>query len=181
MSNDRNVALFDTETTSLIANSLISDKHQPRVVEFYGAIIDPFGEKIRELSFLCNPGVPIPKEAQEITGITDEMVKSAPPFGMFEKDVRDFFASADVAVAHNLAYDKAVIDGEMRRLGVTMEWPPVLICTVEETEWVKGFRLSLSALHEHLFNETFADAHRAQTDVDALIRCWVTMSSKGWV
>jgi len=50
---------------------------------------------------------------------------------------------------------------------------------VQETEWIKGHRLSLSALHEELFGEPFSGAHRARVDVDALTRCFNELRQRG--
>jgi hypothetical protein len=51
-----------------------------------------------------------------------------------------------------------------------VKWPR-RICTVEQTQHIKGFRLNLSGLHEFLFGEKFSGAHRAKVDVAALVRC----------
>ena len=171
--------IFDTETTALVPNSLIDEKHQPHVTEFYGRIIDENGEQLSELGFLCNPGVPIPAVAARITGLTDEILKDEPAFDTFEGRVRSLIAEADEVVAHNLSYDKFVIDTELSRIGKAADWPAVQICTVEETEWHQGYRLNLGALHEHLFGEPFSGAHRAKGDVDALTLCFLELRERG--
>ena len=61
---------------------------------------------------------------------------------------------------------------------IECEWPR-LCCTVENTEWLHGHRLSLSALHEELFGEPFSGAHRARTDVAALTRCYLELVKRG--
>lgn len=174
------VLLFDTETTDLIANSLLADNHQPRVIEFYGQVVDEAtGEVLHRCEFLCNPGIPVPALITKITGITTDDVKNEPPFRSFEKELRLLFSQADAAVAHNLKYDWQVLNMEFKRNGLApLDWPPILICTVEETEWFKGHRLKLQDLHSHLFGENFADAHRARNDVEALTRCWLRMKEQ---
>src|SRR5262249_43032643 len=93
--------------------------------------------------------------------------------------IRDFIESAECVVAHNAAFDKDMLDLEFKRLNLTpIAWPPIL-CTVEQTIHVTGYRLSLSALYEHLFGETFKDAHRAETDVRALTRCVIELRKRG--
>ncbi len=54
-----------------------------------------------------------------------------------------------------------------------------LICTVESTEHIKGFRLTLTKLHEHLFGEAFPSAHRAENDVRPLTRCFIELYNRG--
>jgi DNA polymerase-3 subunit alpha len=70
---------------------------------------------------------------------------------------------------------------EFRRLGMLEEvikWPVIRICTVEQTEWYKGYRLSLTALYEELFGEPFPDAHRARVDVQALTRVFLELRKR---
>jgi hypothetical protein len=49
-----------------------------------------------------------------------------------------------------------------------IKWPDK-ICTVEQTVHLKGYRVSLSVLHETLFGMPFTGAHRAKVDVSALL------------
>jgi len=175
----KRVCVFDTETTGLVANSLIRDDQLPNITEFYGAIINEAGETVEVLESLINPGRPISDEIVRITGITDELVKDAPRFPEFSPQLAEFIESADAVVAHNLSYDMFVVESEMSRAGMGIKWPVVRICTVEATEWMKGFRLSLTMLHEELFGEAFASAHRARTDVEALVRVFNELRERG--
>jgi DNA polymerase III subunit epsilon len=59
--------LLDTETTGL---------YDAEIVEI--AIVNPLGEPL--LNTLIKPTIPIPEDAAEIHGITDEMVATAPSF-----------------------------------------------------------------------------------------------------
>lgn len=176
------VALFDTETTDLMPNSVIAMEHRPHVIEFYGMILELQGDawtKVAELEFFCKPPVQITEEVQRITGIKPEDVRDAPRFSEKADALRAFFEDADLAVAHNLSYDMGVINTEMERLGLMMEWPRDKLCTVEATEHLKGYRLKLSDLHEHLFGEPFSGAHRARVDVEAMGRCFVKLWEDG--
>jgi len=171
--------IFDTETTSLVSNSLLREDLQPRIIEFYGQIVDETGKQIEELEFICDPGVPITEEITRITGISAQDVKGKKRFADHADSVIRLLQSADSVVAHNLSYDWFVVNVEMKRLGLKPEWPLIRICTVEETEWIKGYRLNLGALHEELFGERFSGAHRARTDVEALTRCFIALRERG--
>ncbi len=171
--------LFDTETTDLVQNSLLRESHQPHVIEFFGQIVDEEGAILEELEFLCNPGFTISEETTRITGIKPEQLKNEAKFSDRAIEVSELIGRCDSVVAHNLSYDYFVIETEFKRLGMMPAWPIVRICTVEETEWIKGYRLSLSALHEELFAETFKGAHRARVDVEALTRCFVELRKRG--
>lgn len=171
--------IFDTETTGLIDNSVLPIKHQPQIIEFFGHIIDPEGNVIEELEFFCDPGKKLEPIITRITGIKSEDLVGHPPFSEFAPAVCALIGRSDSVVAHNLSYDWALVNMEMERCGMKAEWPLTRICTVEETEWYKGHRLSLSALHEHLFGEVFEGAHRARQDVEALTRCFVELRKRG--
>lgn len=171
--------VFDTETTALISNSLLKDQYQPHVIEFYGCLIDGKGKKIDELDSLIDPGKPIPEEVTRITGIKQGDIDGCPKFSELAESIIALIESSDTVVAHNLSYDMSVIDFELKRLGKKVHWPKSLICTVEQTEHIFGFRLNLSALHEHLFGEPFSGAHRAKVDVEALTRCYLKLKNAG--
>ena len=173
--------ILDTETTDLIKNSLLPEDQQPRVIEYFGQIVEDDGTVLDKLQFLCNPGHALSETTTKITGIKNSDVKGQPPFSHFEEQVRQQIASADAIVAHNLGYDWDMLNFEFKRCGTEklVVWPKIRICTVEQTEWYKGFRLNLTALHEYLFGEPFKDAHRAETDVNALTRCYLEMRRRG--
>lgn len=175
-------AVIDTES-GLVNNSGIALEKQPHVIEFYGCIIDDSGAVIRELGFLCNPEVPIEKEVVKITGITDAMVAKEKPFRERIEELQDFFLEADAVVGHNLFHDQSVVNFELQRCDVqpALFWPEIKICTVEATEYLRGYRLSLSALHEYLFNQSFSGAHRAKNDVMATAKIFNELVKRGIV
>lgn len=169
--------IFDTETTDLLSPSAAPLKLQPHIMEFFGHIVEDDGTVIEELEFRCNPGVPIPEKVQKITRITDADVSHLPPFKEFSGQVLRIIANAEAVVAHNLSYDFQVVTHEFTRIdpSLRIKWPLKRICTVQETEALKGKRLTLTDLHTHLFGEAFKDAHSARADVMALTRCWVEL------
>lgn len=170
--------LFDTETTGLVGPGLIAPEFQPRIIEFFGVIIEDDGSVVEELEFLANPGQPLEPKITQITGLRDEDVKFAAPFEKHASKVQEFFNSADQCVGHNLAFDLSMVNIEFERLGRTFRWPKILICTVAETEHIAGYRLSLTALHEYLFEQPFSGAHRARQDVEALVKCWTELKAR---
>lgn len=164
--------LFDTETTGLIRNRSIPLEKQPEVVEFYASVWDlKKGKRLKEINFLFKPSRPMDQEVIRIHGITNEMVADAPAFAARAGVIKSFIEKeAPVIIAHNIKFDVDMMDLEYRRLGQMLKWPRK-ICTVEQTQHIKGFRMNLSALHEHLTGEKFEGAHRAKVDVEALARC----------
>lgn len=163
--------IFDTETTGLTSTRLLPLDKQPDVIEFFGAVIDlELDKPIREGEWLIKPRLPITGEITRITGIDDVMVADAPVFADVASSIKTLIEEATLVCAHNASFDKEIIDLEFERLGQTVSWP-LIVCTVEQTIHLLGFRLSLTALHEHLFGERFPEAHRARNDVAALVRC----------
>jgi len=63
-----------------------------------------------------NPLQPIPPFITQLTGITDGMVEDAPPIGSLLPGVVDFIGES-IVVGHNVRFDAAFIDFELRRHG----------------------------------------------------------------
>src|SRR5665213_1159977 len=172
---------FDTETTGLRQNSVIPVGRQPRLVEIYALRTASNNKKEETFYKRLNPGVPINEDATKTHGITNEAVKDCPTFASIYSELCDFFFGERVMIAHNLAYDRDIIAFELRRIDKLLQfpWPTTHICTVESTEHIKGHRLSLSDLHEHLFGIKFDKAHSAEADVQALARCYFECVNRG--
>ncbi|NGX30730.1 MAG: DNA polymerase III PolC-type [Chlamydiae bacterium] len=157
---------FDTETTGVKFN-------KDRVIEMaaYCATTN------QSFSTLINPECPIPKEAQAIHHISDEMVKEAPTF---EKVVHEFinFCSGDVAlIAHNMdAFDKLFLEEEFRRVGVSV---PESWLFVDTLKWARRYRPDLPKHSLQFLREVFEieqnNAHRALDDVIILHKVFSEM------
>jgi len=172
--------IFDTETTGLIENSSIPLEKQPHVIEFYGCVADlTTGEIGEEINQLIKAPVSVSAEITRITGLTAEDLKDSPPFEDVAPAIKEIIETAPVIIAHNLSFDKEMIDLEFQRLGKKIKWPDRLICTVEATIHIKGHRFNLKRLHTELFGVAFADAHRAKNDVMALLSCCIELYKRG--
>lgn len=181
--------LLDTETTGLIDNRSIPIDQQPEVIEFYACLADlKKGKVLKELHSLVKPSRPLAgamasggrktKTISEITGIDDSMLISAPPFEKIAKDVFYFIESSPLVIAQNASFDKEVLDIEAERLKKEIKWPPV-ICAIEQTIHLKGYRMKLSDMHEYLLGKSFTGAHRAKADTLALMRCCTELVKRG--
>lgn len=171
--------IFDTETSGLISNHVKPLDKQPSTFEWYSVTCDDDANDLIEINELLNPGVKVSPEITKITKITQEMVNGKPSFAAIADRVIEQLETADVIAAHNLSYDLAILDFEMRRIGKSYPLPKIKICTVEMTKHLFGYRLTLTALHETLFGEPFAGSHRAREDVQALKRCYYELISRG--
>lgn len=176
------IVLYDTETTGLLKPNAVDVKEQPYIIEFYGCRIDSETFEIeKEVETFIKPPVPISDEITKITGITGDMVHNAPAFADVYPELCDLYEGARCLVAHNASFDVSMLANELIRIDklIHFPWPVNHICTVERTYNIKGYRLNLQALHEHLFGEGFKDAHRAKIDVFALVRCFHKLTEDG--
>jgi DNA polymerase-3 subunit epsilon len=80
------------------------------------------------LDELVNPGRPVPAAVTMVTGITDAMVRAAPPFAELAERLLGALAGR-VFVAHNARFDWAFLGAELRRArDLTLDGPR--LCTV---------------------------------------------------
>lgn len=170
--------VFDTETTGLIESRSLALGKQPEIIELCAMLVDlRSAEVVAEVDSLLKPNGTISEEITKITGIRPEMVESSPKFVEILPRFRELLARADVVVAHNLTFDVDMVEVECERLQEAITWPRK-VCTVEQTVHLRGYRLSLGALHEELLGAPFGGAHRARVDVEALVRCCVELAKR---
>ena len=102
------VAVIDFETTGL------SPDHGDRATEI-AAVLLKDGEVIDRYQSLMNAGVRIPPFITELTGITDAMVRKAPPAAEVMRDVADFVGDTPL-VAHNASFDRRFWDADANKI-----------------------------------------------------------------
>ena len=101
-------AVIDFETTGL------SPDLGARPTEVAIVIIDD-SRIVDRFQSLMNPGVSIPNDIQVLTGITNEMVRTAPKVEAVMHDAVKFVGTHPI-VAHNAAFDSKFWDAELRRI-----------------------------------------------------------------
>lgn len=153
-------AVIDVETTS-------GDPLQGKITEIAVIITDGKEEKER-WSSIIDPGEPIPKFIQMLTGITNAMVKNAPGFETCASKLRSMLADRTV-VAHNHRFDMTVLQEEFGRLGQSFE--SNVICTeqVSRSLITDCEHYNLVSLSHHL-KIPFKGHHRAMNDAQATER-----------
>lgn len=156
---------YDTETTGTR-----SDKD--RIIEI--AAYDP--EEERTFVQFINPGCPIPAESTAITGITDEMVASAPSYAVIGQQFIDFCGPNAVLIAHNNErFDKLFIEAESARANLTLpQWK-----YLDTLKWSRKYRSDLPSHALQALREVYGfeanQAHRALDDVMTLYRIFSVM------
>lgn len=69
-----------------------------------------------------NPGKPIPAFVQQLTGITDDMVKDAPTFKQLAKQLADSFIGCDFAGFNSDRFDVPMLAEEFLRAGIDFDF-----------------------------------------------------------
>jgi DNA polymerase-3 subunit epsilon len=85
-----------------------------------GAVRVRGGQVIAEFSSLVNPGTPVPPAITELTGISDQMLASAPPVAAVLPGLLAF-ADGSVLAAHNAPFDLRFLTAAAAGMG--REWP----------------------------------------------------------
>lgn len=163
------ILIFDTETTGLLKPNNVILERQPKIIEFYGAVINENFDLIYEHHHMIHSMEPLTPEITRITGISDADVKDAPSFGSVAAGIQRTFDDADLSIAHNISFDNGMVINEFKRIGSEFRRTKHELCTSELVKKLDGKRMSLGILHHRLVGQKFA-AHRARDDVHALIR-----------
>jgi DNA polymerase-3 subunit epsilon len=103
------VVVIDFETTGL------SPDRGDRAIEI-GAVRLEDGRIRGRFQCLMNPGRRISPFIENYTGISNAMLKTAPPCEEVMAACRDFIGDSDL-VAHNASFDQRFLDAELQRIG----------------------------------------------------------------
>lgn len=152
---------IDTETTGL-------NHARDKVIEI-GIVafeFDPVSGEIFRISERYSgfedPGLPIPPEITDITGITDEMVSGQ---AFDDCRVATLAQKAHLVIAHNAAFDRKFVEARFP-IFAKIPWA----CTVTQIDW-SAERISPRTL-EYLLFKTGAliiNAHRALDDAEGVL------------
>ena len=160
--SDATIFVVDTETTG-------TDPDVARIVEL-GAVVHLDGVVAGSSRALVNPGVPIPREASVVHGITDADVADAETFAAAWPAFRNAAVTiADVTCGYNAThYDVPLIDAEAARHGV--EGWPVSVPVLDPLVWLQWHERGRSgrlvdACARH--GVTLTEAHSAVADATA--------------
>jgi len=157
---------FDLETTGL-------DPRHDQIAEIGAVKFDNHGI-IARFSTLINPGIPMPKEAERVNKISDEMLRGKPHLEEVLPDFLHFIEKA-VLTAHNAPFDCGFINGKLKKNLSN----PVVDTLVISRELFPGLQsYSLQNLATSL-GISARDAHRAEDDsrlcMEIFLRCTTAM------
>ena len=117
----KKILIFDTETTGL-------EKHA-NIIQFSGVeyLITKTGLKpINMVDQYINPEFSLPAKITEITGITDEMLGTAPTENKVAGQIVNFINDVDVVLAYNAKFDLYKVEGMCERNHLQVPCKPVI-------------------------------------------------------
>lgn len=174
------ILFFDTETTGFPSGKREpNDPKQARLVQLAAQLVTPENRTVMEFSLIINPLVPIPEEASNIHGITNDIAEE---YGVSEPTAVDFFLHlsefASLHVAHNEAFDRKVMENALARRNERALEPiqKPTHCTMQQARNMGMPKAGLAFLMQHLFDEDHAQAHDAMADTIACRRVYFKLN-----
>jgi DNA polymerase III epsilon subunit-like protein len=165
--------LFDLEATGL-------DVRKERVTQIAGIPLQG-GELIEDEAFsqLVDPGIPIPDEIQELTGITPDRVEGQPGFASAWKQALAAAEGCDLWLGQSVfEFDVPLLDVELARHGLPPKLPPILDSVVIATMLLgppEGRWSTSSLIQRFEVDTTGLRRHDALDDVKILGRTLLPM------
>jgi DNA polymerase-3 subunit epsilon len=156
---ERPIVMLDFETTGLspVMGDRITEVAALRIVG---------GQVTERYVSLVNCGVRIPPFITSLTGITQQMVDSAPPAARVVPELLDFIG-ADALAAHNASFDEKFLKAEGERVGRSCGHAH-LVCSLKLSRRVFPGMSSykLGQLSGQLGIAFRSRAHRAEADAE---------------
>ena len=162
---DTTYCVFDLETTGF---SFRTEK-----ITEIGIMKIRNGEIIDTFETFVNPEKPIPLKVQEVTHITDDMVKDAPKIEEVLPKVMEFFGDS-VLVAHNADFDTGFLRYNCQQLGYKFENTYLDTLALAKNLFPNYKKYKLGVIAENLGIEVLV-AHRALDDVDTTVKVFNIM------
>ncbi len=158
------LVIFDLETTGL---DLVRD----RIIQISYIKVGIDGSEKRG-DHIINPGIMIPKEVEELTGITNVVVKDKPNFKMLAQSLCNEFEGCDFAGFNSNRFDIPMLAEEFLRVGINFDFSK---CRMIDAQVIfhKMEKRNLAAAYKFYcgrkMEEDF-EAHRADQDTEATYR-----------
>ena len=158
------LVVFDLETTGL---DLVKD----RIIQISYIKVYVDGREERQ-DLLVNPGIPIPAEVVQLTGISNDDVKDQPTFKELAARLADAFHGCDFAGFNSNHFDVPLLAEEFLRAGIDFDFSKCRLIDAQ-TIFHKMERRNLAAAYKFYCGRKMEDdftAHRADQDTEATYR-----------
>lgn len=163
------IIVFDIETTGLSCK-------KDRITEI-GAVKLKNLQVTETFDILVNPGMSIPPRIQELTGISDDMVKDAPHEAEAIEKFFEFCGKDPVLAAHNADFDVSFIQEAIKRNNFG--------CTYDKLDTLPFSKIIFPDLAHHKLNNLAKhlklgkfDHHRANADAMMLARIFTELADR---
>ena len=154
----RPLAFIDLETTGINIGT-------DRIIEI--AIVKLLPDGSRQIKRkLINPLMPIPPAATEIHGITDEMLRDAPPFKQVANEIKQFLENCDLGGYNSNRFDIPILFEEFLRAGLNFSVEGRRMVDVQKIFHLMEQR-TLSAAYKFYCQKNLEGAHSAEIDAIA--------------
>jgi len=173
--------IFDTETTGFPPRA--------RLVSIAWQIWEDNNFIEKDYYIVTPDGFEIPYQAQKVHGISTEYaLKNGIDLKTVITTLNKKLKEIDTVVAHNYGFDSKIILGEYSRLNFEniLSTKQIIDTMLISTDYLKLSGKNgrykwpkLEELHFGLFNENFKDAHSADSDVDATVKCFFELKNRG--
>lgn len=163
------IVFFDLETTGV---SVAND----RIVQI-AVIKKNANAEVEEKCVLINPLISIPKDASDIHGITNEMVKDKPTFKSISKSLYEFIDGCDFGGYNILGFDVPLLVEEFIRAGIEVDFSDVNYIDVMNI-YKKLYPRNLSACYKHYTSKELENSHDAMVDTKATLEIYENMLLK---
>lgn len=160
----RPLVAFDLEATGV-------DRQKDRIVEIALIKIGLDGKQ-SEFTKRINPTIPIPKEASDIHGITDEDVKDCPTFADIAPGFFKFIDGCDLLTFNGNSYDVPLLYFEFIRVGLTLDYRSVNLLDAGNIYKINVPRTLSAGSEEYLFKK-LEGAHGALADIRATLAIFI--------
>lgn len=159
----KQIVCFDLE-----CSDKIPDKAE--IVEFAAVKYDQKKGVIDKLEFRCKPKHPVPQEAIDVHGITNEDLENEKPFSDYALQVAKFFKGCDVAGFNIARYDMPILNRHLNDCGYPNMFKNTYIFDVFEL-FKKHNSRTLSDAVRYYTGKQLEDAHSALADVEGTLEC----------
>ena len=161
------VAVLDFETTGL------SPDHGDRVTEVAVVVVEN-GRLVAKFQSLMNAGVAIPSYIEHLTGISNAMIRSAPPSADVMCELAHFIEDIPL-VAHNASFDRKFLDAEFARIRVRRKAEFICSMRVARRIYPTAPNHKLATLVSYARIPVSGQFHRALADAQMTAALWTQM------
>ncbi|MGB2630296.1 MAG: 3'-5' exonuclease [Candidatus Omnitrophota bacterium] len=160
MKLSRQLVILDLETTG-------TWKEKDKIIEIGMVKLLPEGAKETYLKRV-NPGIPIPQNVSEITGITDDDVKDAPHFEDIAREALEFIGDSDIGGFNVERFDIPLLERELVNAGLRLNMESRTVYDAQKIYHIHEKR-DLTAAYGFYCEKELQCAHTALGDAEATL------------